>query len=338
VKRTSLLLIVMILMFVIPQPSKAQSDPIDSCALLKAESDLLLAQAAQSKAANEAQTFKDTAKYYSDLCTNEPIKDDLLVKVWGYDAAQPDDLKRWMAYGGTDMRGWSVVGLGDAAYFQGVFPENDNGFGAYLYSRSANNINNTVNFTYEGKIYPVYAVPFPDKVRALPMVKKARQSADFYDPVAASMLTWQGNWRTLAPILASNIAVEISLRFRLDTPASTIKTYIRQLNGAGIALIVDQKKVTLLITTNKDQTPREIATPAADLSATPESPAWHTLRLRVQSNKLQAWLDSAQLADDPLSEFRIALPELNVGFSTSGAPATISLDDIVVSTNAPIKK
>jgi len=52
---------------------------------------------------------------------------------------------------------------------------------------------------YEGKPYPIYAVPIDGQVRQLMLVQKGRESSVFVDPddPAATRIEWQGRWRTL---------------------------------------------------------------------------------------------------------------------------------------------
>jgi multiple sugar transport system permease protein len=60
----------------------------------------------------------------------------------------------------------------------------------------------SVNYTYEGKDYPVYTVPTDQGDKQLALVKKARTSSQFVDPANpdAGLITWQGSWRTLQPV------------------------------------------------------------------------------------------------------------------------------------------
>jgi multiple sugar transport system permease protein len=56
--------------------------------------------------------------------------------------------------------------------------------------------------TYKNRDYAVYQVPFPDgSVKSLALYKKGRTSSTFLDPanLDAPPVTWQGQWRTLAP-------------------------------------------------------------------------------------------------------------------------------------------
>jgi multiple sugar transport system permease protein len=57
-------------------------------------------------------------------------------------------------------------------------------------------------FTYRGREFDVYQVPFPDgTTRELALVRKGRASSQFVDPKDASetLVTWEGQWRTLTP-------------------------------------------------------------------------------------------------------------------------------------------
>src|SRR6478735_1488364 len=53
--------------------------------------------------------------------------------------------------------------------------------------------------TYQGKDYPIYAVPMPDgSTRDLMLIKKGRESSVFVDPAdPTTEITWQGRWRQL---------------------------------------------------------------------------------------------------------------------------------------------
>lgn len=59
-----------------------------------------------------------------------------------------------------------------------------------------------LTFTYEGAEHPIVVVPLPEGNRELALVGKGRQSSEFIDPnnVEAGLITWQGSWRTLAPV------------------------------------------------------------------------------------------------------------------------------------------
>lgn len=57
-------------------------------------------------------------------------------------------------------------------------------------------------YTYEGKDYSIYQVPFPDgSVRKLALVEPGRAASKFVDPKdpAAGLISWEGKWRTLKP-------------------------------------------------------------------------------------------------------------------------------------------
>ena len=59
------------------------------------------------------------------------------------------------------------------------------------------------SFTYRGREFDVYQVPFPDgTTRELALVRKGRTSSQFVDPkdAAQALVTWQGEWRTLSPV------------------------------------------------------------------------------------------------------------------------------------------
>jgi multiple sugar transport system permease protein len=58
-------------------------------------------------------------------------------------------------------------------------------------------------YTYEGKEYEIYKVPFEDgTIRELALVKKSRQINQFIDPLApdAGLINWTGNWRGLEQV------------------------------------------------------------------------------------------------------------------------------------------
>jgi multiple sugar transport system permease protein len=58
-------------------------------------------------------------------------------------------------------------------------------------------------FTYEGKSYEVYTVPFEDgTTRELALVKKGRTTNQFVDPTnaEAGLIEWKGNWRGLQQV------------------------------------------------------------------------------------------------------------------------------------------
>jgi multiple sugar transport system permease protein len=58
------------------------------------------------------------------------------------------------------------------------------------------------SFTYRGRDFDVYHVPFPDgTTRDLALVRKGRTTSQFVDPKDASqtLIPWEGQWRTLTP-------------------------------------------------------------------------------------------------------------------------------------------
>jgi multiple sugar transport system permease protein len=60
-------------------------------------------------------------------------------------------------------------------------------------------------FTYRERDYSVYQVPMPDgTTRELALIRKGRASSQFIDPKdgTATMITWEGQWRTLTPAYA----------------------------------------------------------------------------------------------------------------------------------------
>jgi multiple sugar transport system permease protein len=75
--------------------------------------------------------------------------------------------------------------------------------------------------SYEGKPYPIYAVPIDGQVRQLMLVDKGRESSVFVDPddPTATRIEWQGRWRTLeqawtfAPMLDNFTTVWDQLNF-----------------------------------------------------------------------------------------------------------------------------
>ena len=65
--------------------------------------------------------------------------------------------------------------------------------------------NTAASFTYRGREFDVYQVPFPDgTTRELALVRKGRTSSQFVDPKDASetLITWEGQWRELTPAYA----------------------------------------------------------------------------------------------------------------------------------------
>jgi len=57
-------------------------------------------------------------------------------------------------------------------------------------------------FEYEGQEYPLLSVPIDGIARDLAIVRKGREESDFIDPSnpEGGVITWQGRWRTLAPV------------------------------------------------------------------------------------------------------------------------------------------
>jgi multiple sugar transport system permease protein len=65
--------------------------------------------------------------------------------------------------------------------------------------------NTAASFTYRGREFDVYQVPFPDgTTRELALIRKGRTSSQFVDPKDASetLITWEGQWRDLSPAYA----------------------------------------------------------------------------------------------------------------------------------------
>jgi multiple sugar transport system permease protein len=58
-------------------------------------------------------------------------------------------------------------------------------------------------FTYNGRPFSVYKVPIDGTIREMALVKKGRTESQFVDPSnpGAGLVTWQGGWRTLQPVL-----------------------------------------------------------------------------------------------------------------------------------------
>lgn len=66
-------------------------------------------------------------------------------------------------------------------------------------------------YTYEGKDYEVYKVPFEDgTVRELALIKKSRQTSQFIDPAnpEAGFIEWTGNWRGLEQVSSVKFHLE----------------------------------------------------------------------------------------------------------------------------------
>ncbi len=59
-----------------------------------------------------------------------------------------------------------------------------------------------LKYTYEGREYDVFSVPFEDGTRALALINPGRQSSEFIDPddPEAGLIQWQGSWRTLSSV------------------------------------------------------------------------------------------------------------------------------------------
>lgn len=330
-KRTCLILVVMILALVFTRSVSAQTD---SCALLKAEAEALLAKADQAKTPDDAKSLKQAAQFYIDPCAKAFSENDM-VKLWGYDAAAPNELLRWAQYGGEDPKWWSVVGQGDLAYFQGTDLQTSKlRLGATL-KVNGFNVSNIVTYTYQGQIDAMYAVLFPDKFRALPLLNRGRTTSTFLDPLTGDTVVWQGNLRTLQHITTPGIAVEITFRVRLDTPQSFVKPYISN-TVRYVAVQVSEAGVSVEDSAGKQNeqqaTERSPATPTVPAAVTVKSGDWYTLRLLVQSNRMQAYLDLDKIADVPLDNFEIN-DRVFAGFGTSSTPASISINDIQFKTN-----
>lgn len=59
-----------------------------------------------------------------------------------------------------------------------------------------------VRYSYQGKEYLIYEVPFADQVRELALVVPGRTSSQFIDPQApeAGLISWEGSWRSLTAV------------------------------------------------------------------------------------------------------------------------------------------
>lgn len=289
----------------------------DSCALLQVEADALLAKAQQSTG-TDAKLLKESAQFYTVPCAGT-ISEESLIKVWGYDAAIPNEFTRWVQYGLWSETG-EVIGSGDEAFFQLTIPDMPKGKFSGVLTRTEIKISNLLTYIYQGKEYLIYVVPLADKIRALPLIKKGRQTSQFFDPLSGELIEWEANWRTLQPIIIPNVAVEFSFRFRLDTPESFIKAYISDLGASQVTIQISPDSMSI-------QTLEESTT------AVPiEVNSWYSVRLLVASKQMVVYLDGARLAEVPLENFVMSLTV--PGFRTSAAPATISLDDIEVKTNS----
>jgi hypothetical protein len=295
----------------LPHPARAQSDP---CALVQAEVDAILASTA-----DDAQTLQARADQYAAACSDS-FSDSDLVTIYGYDAANADDLQRWQQYGLAFETG-KIVGKGDDAYFQLTIPApSEKSFVGLLHSHGLE-LDNTASFTYEGTPYPIMIVPLPAGDRALPLIKRGRQSSQFYDPVSGDLIDWQGNWRKLSPVVNPAIALDFSFRLRLDTPESFVRAYIGSFaNSNQVAVEIRAESFSL-------QTPTETIDHPVESSVG----VWHTLWMLIRSNQIIVYADDAPIHEYGLDNFVISTALL--GFQTSAAPATISLDDIEVKTN-----
>lgn len=67
-----------------------------------------------------------------------------------------------------------------------------------------------INFTYEGKEYPLYNVPTEEGTRELALIKPGREASEWMDPKnpEAGLETIQGRWRTMVPVYALNATTE----------------------------------------------------------------------------------------------------------------------------------
>lgn len=65
-------------------------------------------------------------------------------------------------------------------------------------------------YTYEGKEYTIYRVPFPEGERELALVEPYREESNFIDPKnpEAGLINWVGRWRTLTPTMHFNPTFE----------------------------------------------------------------------------------------------------------------------------------
>lgn len=306
-----------------PQPTGAQTPP-DTCALLQAEADAILAKAAQATT-DEAKVLKDRAALFSNPCT-ETVSETDLVELWGYDAATKDDLRRWMQYG-LYPETWDTVGLGTGAAFKLTIPEAPaKKYNGVLSIRGVD-VNNALTYPYEGEFYPVYIVPSDGTFLVLPLIKKGRQSSRFFDPVSGEVIEWAGNWRRLAPVITPNIAVEFSFRVRLDTADSFVRAYI----GTFAVYNDQQLSVKVMPDSVVIQTPTEKTTVAGAFKVGD----WYTFRLLATSNQLRVYLDDKQIGEMKLDTF--VFEQAAPGFFTSAKPATVSFDDIHAKSNHPSK-
>ncbi|HRN49914.1 MAG TPA: carbohydrate ABC transporter permease [Anaerolineales bacterium] len=67
-----------------------------------------------------------------------------------------------------------------------------------------------VNYSYEGKEYPLLQVPTEDGVRELALVKPGREQSEYVDPQnpEAGLFTVEGRWRTFDPVYSVDITTE----------------------------------------------------------------------------------------------------------------------------------
>lgn len=67
-----------------------------------------------------------------------------------------------------------------------------------------------VNYSYEGKDYPLLQVPTEDGVRELALVKPGREQSEYVDPQNpdAGLFTVEGRWRTFDPVYSVDITTE----------------------------------------------------------------------------------------------------------------------------------
>jgi hypothetical protein len=264
-----------------------------------------------------------------------PCADDLvgeLVPVWGYDAGTPDELARWVSYGLADMQKWQVIGTGDEAYFQGTSD------GALLHSYGFP-IHNVLTFNFQDEEYVVYDVPMEDGTsRPLALVQTGRRESQFVDPSNpdGDLITWAGSWRTLVPAADPSIAVEFSARVRLGMPQSELLLYVASFNGQAAVLdLRDGAMAAGMVNMFPPQSDISDITPLlTPIDAPFAAQEWHTVRLRVQGDRLRVYVDEALAADIAHDGF-VSDSTVLAGLMTSAIPATVSLDDLAVTTNDP---
>lgn len=324
------------LMMAVASPTAAKTD---NCALLKNESDSLLAQANQATA-DESQRLKDAAQFYLTPC-EKTYSDDSLMSLWKYDATAPNELSRWLQYG-LASKAWVVAGQGTDAYFQGTSPELPVGSNSgSLLKLNGFAVNNLVMYTYQGTDYPMYMITLDNRIRVLPLIKPARRTATFYDPSTDTLLQWTGYWLTLQPVIAPNVAFDLSFQVRLDTSESFFKTTIRNSTATGYFGVQLSSDGILIVNTQGNQVADQV-TPISSLTPTiiptvittvvPKIGQWYSLRLLVQGDSLRVYLDKNLITEVPLDNF-VMLKGISAGFVTSTAPATISLKTVEVKTN-----